>query len=132
MLIINPATIHFENQNDIVDYLTKGACPSRKNAQAVLARIMNPDTDPRDPETKNVYIGEHVVRPEDRELIAALMERVYENRRWNRNAAMIGMSTIALLWLTMFLQNAKENSTNDNVSADCMRQRLDAPGPNLD
>lgn len=95
MVFVQPTMIRFENKQDIVDYVSRGVMPTKKNFEAVMAQVRYPTKGPRTQDPKRVYIEDGVIPAEDRELVAALMERVYENRRWNRNVALATIGGVA-------------------------------------
>lgn len=119
MLTIKPNTIKFETQQDIIDYVTRGMCPTKKNFDAVMAQVRNPSTLPRDPETKDPYISPDVIPAADREVVAAVMERVYENRKWNRNVILGTAGVVGGVALLVMLRgHMKEKEKDDVVNLD--------------
>lgn len=96
MLMPSPERIKFESLCDVVDYSTKGFMPSRDNFEKVMVKLRDPDTIPRLPDTKEVYISSDAVpdNMNEREIAAQVLERVYENRSKNRRNMLIAAGII--------------------------------------
>lgn len=91
-MITNPTKILFEDEKDVIDYVTKGLPPTKKNFAKVINGLNN--------NGDGIHIGENVFSNEnDRELINHALNIVYENRVKNRNItilAMVGLFTAGL------------------------------------
>jgi len=86
MLLVDPKSIVFEDRDDIINYVSKGLPPTKKNFKKVMAAC----SDPIDEEL-NTYSPDDVVIPKelmlsiDREEFISVMQKVYENNCRNRN-----------------------------------------------
>lgn len=105
MSIIDPVFVEFESEEDIIDYLTRGIVPGRKNAKKVFNAIRNPLTE----EEAKIKIGSEVVIRDnlipvnDVDIFERTVRRAYENRVKNRNNMICGASFIVAGVLTRSL-----------------------------
>lgn len=78
-MITSPDKIKFESRNDVIDYVTKGFPPTKKNYAKVKAIVAKSDA---------VGLDEHSI---DAELFNSMLDRVYHDQVRNRNI-MIGIA----------------------------------------
>lgn len=110
----NPKKMVFESTNDVVDYVSKGMIPSRKNFEKVMLRIRRPDTTH---EEGQVYIPEHLFINCDNETLNSTLERIYANRVRNRNITIgvIGGIAAVLLFGGMSSKKNKKDYDFDDI-----------------
>lgn len=122
-MIINPNRIQFETKNDVIDYVTKGLPPSRKNFDIAMSVLRNSNEDVVTesefesdvinviPMTNNSIIpNDH-----DREMIDAALTRVYENRIRNRNIA-IGITGVVVAGIIICgIKSHNKKDDDDNL-----------------
>lgn len=127
-IMITPVgKLHFETQKDIIDYVSRGMCPTKENFNALMMQVRTPViVTPDDPNNgKIVQIDPNAVTDENREVVAAIMERVYENRKWNRNMMIAGTIGVIALGLLIHhgVSSSDEKDTKDDK--DLVLYRLD-------
>ena len=117
-MIVNPEKICFETTDDVIDYVSAGLPPTKKNFEKVITKVKKPDTYLGDAYYRNapragieVIIDESVINPSDRNAIDYTLRRVYKNRIRNRNTALIASGVIGL-GILGFIFNGK-NSSNE-------------------
>lgn len=120
-MIINPAKIEFESRDDIIDYISKGLPPSRKNFYEVMDKVEYPNSSstyarlaPRAGE--EVIIVERLIPEDERRTYEYILSRVYHNRVVRRNkriAAYIAIGALALIF------GGKHKSHDDVDDPDC-------------
>lgn len=91
-MIIKPEKMVFEDTNDIIDYVSRGMVPTRKNFEKVMFKVRCPDTNDKKEENQ-VYIPEHLFINCSESDLAYALDRVYENRRRNQK---IGIAAILI------------------------------------
>ena len=95
-MIISPEKMVFEDSTDVIDYVSKGMVPTRKNFEKVMLRVRCPDSVKRNDE---VYIPNHIFINCDNDTMYKCLDRVYKNRVRNRNITLgiVGIVAAALL-----------------------------------
>lgn len=88
MAIMDPSKIKFENQGDVIDYVTKGIPPRKKDFDELMDSIRGTD----DP-ANHVVIAPGIEFDMDEDAFINAMNRVYKNRCRNRNI-LIGASIV--------------------------------------
>jgi len=87
---MNPENIKFESTEDVIDYVTKGLPPTRKNYEKIVEKIIYPD-DPNYPDNnKEVILSENIFKVTDNETFMHTLDRVYDNRINNLKNIAIG------------------------------------------
>lgn len=122
MIIVPPERIAFEHEDDVIDYVTKGFPPSKKNFEKVISKISHPDNidaySHKPPRAGiEVVINSYVIPEEDRDVLEYALRRVYKNRIRNRNTALIigGIAVIGIVG-AMIKSNTKSSDSDDEVS----------------
>lgn len=92
MVIINPSYIKFETTEEVIDYVTLGFPPTKKNFEKIIESLKS-EYDVNTPQlttkiTNQVIIPKYVDNT-DNEKLAEYLERVYKNQVINRNAIII-------------------------------------------
>lgn len=92
MIGVPPERVVFEGTTDIVDYVSKGFPPSKKNFDRLLATVRVPlkDDEVQVATENDIVISQHIFTEIDNEQFAEVMQRVYENNVYNRNMAILG------------------------------------------
>lgn len=80
MSIMNPAQIKFESQDDVIDYVTRGIPPRKKDFEDLMDSIR----DSSDP-ANHVVVAPGLEFDMDEDAFVNAMNRVYKNRCRNRN-----------------------------------------------
>ena len=81
-MLCNPERVIFEYKTDVIDYVTKGMVPTKKNFNQVMEKVRTPDVVKPD---QGVYIPDGLFLNSDRYSFEDIMQRVYKNRVRNRN-----------------------------------------------
>ena len=85
-MLRQPEKIKFENQRDIVDYVSKGLPPKKSDYEKLTAAIKNPLEDASDKEAgKDLIITQNALQGVDPETFNMVLDRVYANNVKNRN-----------------------------------------------
>ena len=85
-MIIKPEKVVFESSSDVIDYITKGLPPTKKNFNAVMDAFNN-----EVPEGQTQIPGVNIIIPRDAKLeidneaFNKICRQVYKNRIRNRN-----------------------------------------------
>lgn len=127
-MLMKPEKIAFEYANDVVDYVSRGMVPSRKNFEKIINKVKNPDED--DSITTNeVYIPKKIFINYDKDTMDITMRRVYENRVRNRN---IGIGIIGAMVLGLLIggiasrsNDHEDNRLDDKYDEDNIRHLID-------
>lgn len=129
MMVVQPERIAFTEQDDIIDYVTKGLPPTKKNFEKVISKVKNPDNS-GDFYYRNapkagveVVINDYVVPYDQRDQLDHTLKRVYKNRIRNRNTALI-VGGLVVIGAIGILLGGGGGSSKKNVSDD--------PKPNND
>lgn len=115
MLLTNPYKVKFENETDVVDYVTRGLPPTSKNYTAVMnavRKVRRGITD-EDDEQPHVFINPDMTINCDDETFEKIMDRIYENRIRNRNIG-IGVSGAVILGVLVGLAKHRSSSKDDD------------------
>lgn len=114
MLLTKPDSIKFESKTDIVDYVTKGLPPTKKNFNTLMASVHVPTANANETKEGNVFIDENMFINCDQETFEEVMNRVYENRIRNRNISIgVGAGVIVLALLGVHKHNKNEDDDED-------------------
>ena len=84
MILVNPKEVKFESSTDMIDYVSKGLPPTKKNFDALVTMINDDD----------LYI-EGSTFMNKQQFIDGLT-RVYENNCRKRNAILIGAGVVVV------------------------------------
>ena len=117
-MIISPEKIVFENTTDIVDYVSRGMIPTRKNFEKVMLKVRCPDeTEVAEDE---VYIPNRIFINCDENALNDALTRVYENRVRNRNItlAVVGIAALSLLIGKASSSKKKNSDSDDDINVD--------------
>lgn len=96
MSMIDPTKIKFESQSDVIDYVTKGLPPKKKDFEALMSAIEDRSTAPTTEENNNpnhVVIAPGVEFDMDDDALSNALHQIYGNRRHNRNI-LIGAAVV--------------------------------------
>ena len=110
-MLIDPKKVQFETQNDVIDYITKGFLPPRKeHFDKVIDKVRTPDNVDYayQQRGKEVVISENVISENDRKLIDSILTKVYENRIRNRNKLLIGIGSAFALMTGLSIRNKRK------------------------
>lgn len=121
MSIINPEKIVFETNVDIIDYVTRGLPPTKKNFEKVISKVINPDPDENSTceVGKNVYIPGRLFFKCDNDTMEQALTRVYENRIHNRNMMLAAAGVvIAGIIFGSIKSNSKKKEDEINSISD--------------
>lgn len=92
MSMMNLNNLQFESQNDVIDYVTKGLPPKKKDFETLMDAVATHDPSDVDP-SRHVIIAPGVEFDMDEDALINAMRRVYKNRCRNRNI-LIGASIV--------------------------------------
>jgi hypothetical protein len=117
-MIINPEKMVFENTTDIVDYVSRGLPPTRKNFEKVMLKVRCPDSEEH--ESNEVHIHERLFINCDNDTMTEALNRVYENRIRNRNItiAVVGIVAMGLIFGKMSNGKHKKHKDEEDVNVD--------------
>ena len=118
-MIINPEKMVFENTTDIIDYVSRGLPPTKKNFEKIIFKVKHPDSE--ETGTNEVYIPERLFINCDNDTMTEALNRVYANRIRNRNVAIttaIGIVAIGLIFGKMSSGKHKKDKDEDDVNTD--------------
>lgn len=117
-MIIDPSKIAFESSKDVVDYITLGIPPTRKQFDKLMYAV-------RHPEDTDVYtpaIGEVVIYKQDianwsdsvyvQNAVAEVLERVYRDRIVMRNVAIAVGAAVVVGGIIAVVNSGKSDSAN--------------------
>lgn len=93
-MFTDPTKIVFENTNDVIDYVSRGMVPSRKNFEKVMCAVRFPTPEGATSEEGSVNIPARLFIDCDTDTMNEALQRVYENRVRNRN---IGLGVIGII-----------------------------------
>ena len=122
MMIVQPERIAFTEQDDIIDYVTKGLPPTKKNFEKVISKVKNPDNS-GDFYYRNapkagveVVINDYVVPYDQRDQLDHTLKRVYKNRIRNRNTILIvgGLAVLGALGILIGGGGSSKNDDSDD------------------
>jgi len=93
MLLVKPENVVYETQYDIVDYVTKGLPPSRKNLNRVMATVYQPHSSEslQEKAPDVIAISTDLFPSNNNDEFGLMLNRVYENNVRNRNFAIAGI-----------------------------------------
>ena len=110
-MLIDPKKVQFESKNDVIDYVTRGFIPPRReHFKQVMDKVKNPDPAGSNQSEKwgnEVTISEEKISEKEREELGDILPKVYENRVRNRTKFLIG-SGVALLSAIAFSRSRKK------------------------
>lgn len=115
-MIINPDKIVFNSELDVVDYVSKGLVPTRKNFLNLMDKMSNPDSDgePRDPQSKDIYLPERVLINCDSETMNSVLRQVYANRVRNRNIVLTVIGVVGGIMLIGTIRGGCKKKDKDD------------------
>lgn len=114
MLLTKPDAIKFDSTRDIVDYVSKGLPPTKKNYTALMNSVHAPTANAAETKNGEVFIDEQLFINCDKETFEAVLDQIYENRIRNRNIAIgIGAAAVVGLVFGIHKHNEKENEDED-------------------
>lgn len=121
-MITNPKKIYFETEKDIIDYVSKGIVPSRKNFSKVINGVIFPDNEisAKEKMGKDVVIKEGIIANEDKDAINRALNIVYDNRVKNRNLTILGMVGLfaAGFFIGSSVSSSSSNKNEESASVD--------------
>ena len=112
-MIIKPERIVFEDKRDVIDYVSRGMVPTRKNFERVMYKVRCPD----DEKSDDFYIPSRLFIDCDTDTMNEALQRVYENRVRNRNIALAitGVVVAGIIIGGVRSKNNSANSTDDDI-----------------
>ena len=125
MMVVQPERIAFTEQDDIIDYVTKGLPPTKKNFEKVISKVKNPDNS-GDFYYRNapkagveVVINDYVVPYDQRDQLDHTLKRVYKNRIRNRNTILIvgGLAVLGALGILIGGGGSSKNDDSDDTKS---------------
>jgi len=114
-MIVKPEQIAFESRNDIVDYVSKGIVPSRKNFEKVKFAINYPTPEGATPEAGQINIPKNLFIDCDNKTMVEILDRVYKNRVKQRN---ITLATIGIICAALLLKGSSNKNKVEELD-DC-------------
>lgn len=119
MSIISPEKIVFESQEDLVDFVTRGLVPSKKNFEKVMAKMYYPNADDevRDPNSKELFIPERLFIQCDRDTMNIVLNRVYANRVRNRNIILVAAGVVGSVMLLGAIRGNKKKDDDGDYNS---------------
>lgn len=114
MAIIKPERVAFETDVDIIDYVSRGMVPTKKNFEKIAYKLLNPDENDIPKIDDNVYISQDLLGYRDPETMEFVLRRVYANRVRNRNIAFgIAGAIGGIVLLSMLSSHRKKKHISD-------------------
>lgn len=110
-MLINPENVVFETENDIIDYVSKGIVPSRKNFEKVMSKVRIPDYEKIEGQ---VYISKNMFIKCDQETLDFALNRVYKNRVRNRNICIGSLALILIAGLLLGNKSDKKDKYDED------------------
>lgn len=110
MSMMNLNNLQFESQNDVIDYVTKGLPPKKKDFETLMDAVATHDPSDVDP-SRHVIIAPGVEFDMDEDALINAMRRVYKNRCHNRNI-LIGAGII-IGGVVLFHATTEHNKVKD-------------------
>ena len=127
-MLTDPSKIVFESTNDVVDYVSRGFVPSRKNFERVMLAVRVPTPDGVIPEKGTVSVPERLFINCDNNTMNAALQRVYENRVRNRNIGIGIMAGIVIAGLVFGGKSScKKHKDDTNGMIDQFEMDIDFP-----
>lgn len=116
MSMAPPERVVFQKREDIIDYVSRGLPPSRRNFDRVMAVVRNPLTDEQiQNSTQNdIVISERIVIGIDQIEFTEIMDRVYRNNVRNRNMILGAIGVGALVGIGLMIRSDKEKDSDKN------------------
>lgn len=110
MLLTRPQRIVFENQDDIVKYVTRGLPPRKSDFDQVISLVKNPmsDSEVASATANDIVISERVFFDIDKEQFARVLEKVYKENCRNRNILIASTTALVVGMLFSFSGSDKE------------------------
>lgn len=109
MAIIRPERVVFESDADIIDYVSRGMVPTKRNFEKVMSKLLNPDESDAPRVDGEVRIPQYLLMDCDSETMEFVLRRVYENRVKNRNMALGAAGVVGgIVLLAMFSSHRKK------------------------
>ena len=109
-MLINPEKLVFENPYDVINYVSKGMVPTKKNFDKVISKVRFPDNDDSNHNEKP-YIPNRLFIDCDTETMYMALNQVYKNRVRNRN---ISVGLLAILAAGLLIGGARSKSKSDD------------------
>lgn len=124
-MLIKPEKIVFETPNDIIDYVSRGMVPCRKNFEQLMYHVRVPDDQIIEvKEKRDIYVPAEMFIDIDQATFEATMRRVYENRVRNRNITLgiVGaVAVVAFVGGVCKHNSDKKESNSSSCMDDAMR-----------
>ena len=116
MAFINPERVVFESTDDIIDYVSKGIAPRRKDFNKVIRCINEPMTDDEieSASSNDVVIPDNIFIGIDKEQFKDVLTRVYRNNCRKRNGIVIGISAGVVMAIALGIRHAHKEAERDD------------------
>ena len=102
-MLTDPKNILFENSTDLVDYVSKGIPPRKKNYEKLKIAMANPVSNPEFYGGKSVAVGKKLVEDLTQEELIKIFDQFYANQRKNYAiGAVIGVGVAAICGVVGF------------------------------
>lgn len=110
MLTVKPEEVKFESTNDVIDYVTLGLPPTKKNYK----KLRNAIGEYPIPGKDGITISKGAFIELDREDLQLVLDRVYADNRRNRNFVLgiCGIAALATLG-AIFCGSSKKDKDHD-------------------
>lgn len=108
MIFVKPEKVYFENQNDVIDYVTKGLPPRKKDFDKVIGSIGVEKKEEGKP-----FIPEAVLDMDASEL-KDVLHRVYEDNRKNYMIGGIVAGSIIVGLVAALIIGGGDDKKSDN------------------
>ena len=120
MLVAKPHQIQFDSKESIIDYVSRGLPPTKKNYQLLKEKIQNPDNEYSDVTPgKDVIINEDLFNGINRQEFEEILDRVYKNQVRNRNITIGILGTVAIVCIAggvhHHIEEKKEEKENTKI-----------------
>lgn len=116
-MLTDPTKMVFENTNDVIDYVSKGMVPTRKNFEKVMFAVRYPTPEGATPEEGQVRIPDRIFINCDNDTMNEALHRVYQNRVRNRNIGIGIVGVIAAGLIFGKLSNKYKDDDDDNIDS---------------
>jgi len=126
--MMNPAQIQFESQNDVIDYVTKGLPPRKKDFQSLMDAIEHRSPDDASVDKENpgsrVIIRQGIEFDMDDDALVNALNHIYKNRVHNRNI-LIGAGVV--IGALVFMGGMKQHNRIKELESECDHLKEDLP-----
>lgn len=112
-MITKPDKIKFESSMDVVDYISKGIVPTRRNFDDIIQKVRYPDEEGSTPVEGKPYMPRRIFINISNDEMIEVLDRVYKNRVRNRNIRISIASIITAGLLFCGISNHQSKKDDD-------------------